>query len=249
MKIVGIIPARYKSSRFEGKPLADICGKPMIWWVYQQVIKVQGLVDVLVATDDERIMNECKKLDINVIMTSETHPDHISRIKEVSDKVEADYYVCVNGDEPLIDPVSIAKVIPNVENNDFYFGGAMRVLSNPAQAVDFANIKIVVNKNNECIYMSRTPIPYPKGTLDFNYNKYIGIECFNKKALDFFADKEMGMIEKIEDIDHLRFIENNKILKFTYVDSESLSVDTPKDLEYVRKIIKEKIDKGELINE
>lgn len=249
MRVIGVIPARYGSTRFTGKPLADICGKPMIWWVYQQVIKTQGLVDVFVATDDERIMNECKKLDINVIMTSTAHPDHISRIKEVSDKVEADYYICVNGDEPLIDPVSIAKLIPNIESKDFYFGGAMRVLSNPAQAIDFANIKIVVNKNNECIYMSRTPIPYPKGTLDFKYNKYIGIECFNKKALDFFVDKEMGMIEKIEDIDHLRFIENNKILKFTYVDSESLSVDTPKDLEYVRKIIKEKIDKGELINE
>ena len=95
MKIVAVIPARYKSTRLPGKPLADICGKPMIWWVYNQVKKVKEFKDIFVATDDERIKETCEKYNIKVIMTRDNHPDHISRVQEVSEKIEADYYVCI----------------------------------------------------------------------------------------------------------------------------------------------------------
>lgn len=115
----------------------------------------------------------------------------------------------------------------------------MRKLTDPAEVINFANIKLVVSNTDKCLYMSRTPVPYPRGTLDVTYNKYVGVECFNKAALDFFVSKPMGDIEKAEDIDHLRFLENDIDLKFTYVDSESLSVDTQKDLEKVRLMIKE----------
>lgn len=94
--------------------------------------------------------------------------------------------------------------------------------------------------------MSRTPVPYPRGTLMFNYKKYVGVECFNKKALDFFVNTPMNDIEKIEDIDHIRFLANGVDLHFNYVDSESISVDTMKDLEKVRYIISKKIEKGEI---
>ncbi len=249
MKIIGVIPARYKSTRFPGKPLADICGKPMIWWVYNQVTQVAKLQDVFVATDDERIAEVCNRYHMKYIMTSDSCPEHITRIHEVSEQVEADYYICVNGDEPLIKPELISKIIPEQIQNDFYFGGAMRILTDPAETIDFANIKIVATEEGKCIYMSRTPVPYPKGTLLFQYNKYVGIECFNKSALDFFVSVPMGSIERIEDIDHLRFIENGKSMLFTYVDSDSLSVDTPKDLEKVRIIIEERLANGEITNE
>jgi 3-deoxy-manno-octulosonate cytidylyltransferase (CMP-KDO synthetase) len=238
MKTIGVIPARYKSTRFEGKPLADICGKPMIWWVYNQVKKVKEFTDVFVAIDDARIQKVCEEENIKYIMTSEKHPEHISRIYEVSENIMADYYVCVNGDEPLIDPVSIAKILPDKIKHDFYFGGAMRILTDPVEAIDSGNIKLVVNSDGRCVYMSRMPVPFPKGTLMFQYNKYVGIECFNKAALDFFVSTPMGKIERIEDIDHLRFIEYGKDLIFRYVESESFSVDTPKDLEKVIQIIK-----------
>lgn len=238
MKIVGIIPARYASTRFPGKPLVDICGKPMIWWVYKRVSSVKEFSEVFVATDDERIEKVCQEYNMKVIMTRNNHPNHISRIQEVSDKIDADYYMCINGDEPLIDPISIQKIIPEKENNDdTVFIGARRKLTDPAETIDSANIKLVIGKNNLCMYMSRTPIPYPKGTLFFDYWKYVGIECFNKKALDFFVNSEMGNIEKVEDIDHLRFLENGVKIYFKEVESESLSVDTPKDLEKVKKII------------
>lgn len=237
MNVIGIIPARYKSTRFEGKPLADICGYPMIWWVYQRVSKVRRFSDVFVAIDDERIRKVCTKLGIKYVMTRDDHPEHISRIHEVSEKVKADLYVCVNGDEPLISPKSIEQAIPDKIDEEFFFSGAMRTLTDPIETIDPANIKIVMSDTGHCVYISRTPVPYPKGTLMFNYKKYVGIECFSKKALDFFVSTPQGNIERIEDIDHLRFLEHGKELKFTLVDSESISVDTHKDLEKVIYII------------
>lgn len=241
MKIVAIIPARYGSSRFPGKPLADICGKPMIWWVYNQVRKVKRFDEVLVAIDSPVVKNTCEEYGINYMMTKEDHPEHISRIHEVSDKIEADLYVCVNGDEPLISPEVIESALPTEKEFDekFFFSGAMRKLTDPVEAVDPANIKVVTSGNGRCIYMSRIPVPFPKGTLLFCYNKYVGIECFSKQALNFFVKTPMGHVERIEDIDHLRFLEHGKELSFKYVNSESISVDTLKDLEKVRKIIEE----------
>lgn len=242
MKIVCIIPARFKSSRFPGKPLADICGKPMIWWVYNQVSKVKRFSDVFVAIDDERIKNVCEEYNIEYVMTRSDHPEHISRIHEVSEKVQADLYVCVNGDEPLISPDCIEHALPETIDDNFFFSGAMRKLKDPAETIDPANIKIVMSDTGRCVYISRTPVPFPKGTLMFDYNKYVGIECFSKKALDFFVSAPQGNVEKIEDIDHLRFLEHGKNITFKYVDSESISVDTPKDLEKVRILMGQKIN-------
>lgn len=241
MKIVAVIPARYSSSRFPGKPLADICGKPMIWWVYNQVKKVKRFNDVVVAIDSPIIRNACEEYGINYMMTKDNHPEHISRIHEVSERIEADMYVCVNGDEPLISPEAIELALPREKDfgENFFFSGAMRKLTDPVEAIDSANIKVVISGNGRCVYMSRIPVPFPKGTLLFSYNKYVGIECFSKQALNFFVNTPMGDVEKIEDIDHLRFLEHGKNLYFKYVDSESISVDTPKDLEKVRKMIQE----------
>lgn len=234
MKIVGVIPARYESTRFPGKPLADICGKPMLWWVYNTVKAIDVFSDIFCAIDDERIQAICDDLDLKYIMTGNNHPNHISRLQEVSDKVEADYYICINGDEPLITEESILPVVPSNISPEPYFGGAMRNLSDPAEVIDSANIKLVVSDRGKCIYMSRVPVPYPKGTLNVTYKKYVGVECFNKKALDFFANTAMGSVEKIEDIDHLRFLENGIEMRFSLVESDSISVDTPKDLDFVR---------------
>ncbi len=241
MKIVAVIPARYASTRFPGKPLADICGHPMIWWVYNRVKKISEFSDVFVATDDERIKKVCDEYNINVIMTRNNHPNHISRVHEVSEKVNADFYMCINGDEPLVDIDSIKKIIPTkVNDKEEVFIGARRKLTDPAETIDSANIKMVIGNNDLCMYLSRTAIPFPKGTLFFDYWKYVGIECFNKKALDFFVSTNMGNVEKVEDIDHIRFLENGKKIYFKEVKSDSISVDTPKDLEKVIKMIKEK---------
>lgn len=240
MKIVGVIPARYCSSRFPGKPLADICGKPMIWWVYNAVIKVESLKEVYIATDDERIKNVCDRYNMKCIMTQDTHDTHIDRISEFAEKVDADLYVCVCGDEPLIDPDVINEVIPNQINEEEEVNILVRKLSDPVETIEPGNIKILFNNLFECISLSRSPIPFPYKTLDFSYYKIIGVECYNKKALEFFSHTEKGRLESIEEVTLMRYIENRKLIKVHLVDSYELSVDTKKDLERIINIIKSK---------
>ena len=246
MKVIGVIPARYASSRFPGKPLADICGKPMIWWVYNQVMQVKEFAEVYVATDDERIADCCKSYGMKVLITGTDTPNHIHRIWEVTEMIEADYYISINGDEPLISPENIRQAFPDkVVSDKPFFQSVYRELKDPAELMDIANVKIVLNKEGACMYQSRYPIPCPKGSLLFTYKKAIGIECFNKRALDFFAHAEMGTLEKIEDIDHLRFLENGIPIYYKKIDSESLSVDTKNDLEKVRIIIENRLKQQE----
>ena len=250
MKIIAVIPARYKSTRFPGKPLADICGKPMLWWVYHHVAKLDVFDDIICAIDNKSVQEICEKYDMKYMMTRDNHPDHISRIHEISEKTDADYYMCINGDEPLISRDCILPVVPSEKTEAPYFGGAMRILKDPAETIDFAKIKLVISEQTgKCLYMSRAPIPYPRGTLLFNYYKYVGVECFNKKALDFFVRTPMNDLEKIEDIDHLRFLANGIDLHFNKVESESISVDTPKDLEKVIKILEKEIKQNKVQGE
>ena len=245
MKIIGVIPARYKSTRFPGKPLADICGKPMIWWVYQQASKVKEFESVYVATDDERISNTCKSYDIPCLITSSDHQTHIHRVHEVSNRTKADYYTVICGDEPLISPNVIKACLPenNIDNNSIYVQGLCRYFTEPSEVLDPANIKIVTNEQEVCVMLSRSPIPFPYKTILFKYKKVVGVECYNKKALDFFVSTPKGYLEQIEDVTLQRFLENKIHVKYKLVESDSLSVDTPRDLEKVRSILN---DKGRL---
>lgn len=241
-KIIGVIPARYKSTRFPGKPLADICGKPMIWWVYQQVIKVPELAEVYVATDDERIKNVCDSYRMNVVMTSSEHPTHVNRVHEVSEEISADFYMVICGDEPLIDPMTIKKALPENKDvqNTMYVGGLCRYFSDPAQVIDPANIKVVTNANDECVLLSRSPVPFPYKSVLFQYKKVVGVECYNKRALDFFVSTEKGFLESIEDVTLQRFLENKIHIKYRLIQSDSLSVDTHRDLEVIIATIKKR---------
>lgn len=243
MNIVGIIPARYNSSRFPGKPIADICGKPMVWWVYNQLKKVEGLRDVYIATDNVKIQSICDKYGLKTIMTSNSHKTHLERLFEVSTIVDADFYINVNGDEPLIEADAIKKVLPyNVDPNTFFVSNLMTDLKSPLEVVDFSKIKIATDIFGYGLYMARSPIPYPKGTYDFLYKKFVGVQCFTKKALQFCYSAERGPLEAAEDIDEFRFLENGQKIKFIDTVVTTLSVDTPKDLEKVKSIISERLN-------
>lgn len=238
MKIIGAIPARYGSSRFPGKPLQDICGKPMLWWVYQQASKVEEFDQVVVATDDRRIADLCEKYGMNYVMTGE-HSTHIARIHEVSTKIDADYYVNINGDEPLIEKETIQAIIPREASDQPKVFGLMKILRDPVELIDPTNIKVAANRDGVALYISRAPIPHPYKTILFEYKKAIGVECWNKAALELFVNSEPGVMEQIEDLVALRFFENGVPMHYTLVESNSLSVDTPKDLEKVRKLVAE----------
>jgi 3-deoxy-manno-octulosonate cytidylyltransferase (CMP-KDO synthetase) len=234
MKIVGVIPARYGATRLPGKPLIDICGKPMIWRVYQNVKQVSAFDEVCIATDDERIRDVGETFGAKVIMTSRDCSCMIDRIWEVSNIIKADYYIAVNCDEPMLEASVIEKIIPYEEDNSKpVVGGLVREFTNPAQVIDPGNIKIVVGEGGYGIYCSRSPVPYPQKTTRFTYKKYVGVELFNKQALDFYMSHEQTEIEKIEDLGSIRFFDHGIRIHYTQVESNSLSVDTERDLEYV----------------
>lgn len=239
MKIVGIIPARYGASRLPGKPILDIQGKPMIWWVYQRAKQAKKINEVLVAADDERIMDSCRKWHIPAVLTGTMHKCAASRLQEVSSKIPADFYVQINGDEPLILPEYIDAVVPPKIPLEEEFGtNIIAPVNSPAEVLDPSNIKVVFDSSLKALYMSRTPIPNPFLSIDVTYYKHVGILGYNKKMLDFYQNSAPGTFEKIEGIDTLRFLDYGKILQFVILEEiQSLSVDTLKDLEYVRKII------------
>jgi len=173
-------------------------------------------------------------------MTSSEHKTHIDTVYEVSTKVNSDLYVVICGDEPLIEPEVISSVIPKVkiDINSIYVSNLIRNFEDPVEVIDPSNIKVVSSNSGNIVMLSRSPIPYPYKSIIFKYKKLIGVECFNKKALDFFHRTTIGTLEKIEDVTLQRFLENNIIIHTNLVESSSLSVDTPNDLEKVKMILK-----------
>ena len=244
MKIVGIIPARYKSTRFPGKPLANINGKPMIWYVYNQAKKVSDFESVIVATDDKKIEDECKKYNMNVVMTSEDNATGTDRVAEVAEKIDADLYVNIQGDEPLIEPeTNKAAIEPFYKNSELLITNLMTKIKNPVDAINCTIPKVITNKDNIGIFLTRSLSPYPKGSISFDYYKQVCVYGFKKEALDFFSNSERGKIEKIEDIEILRFIESGYKVQYIEVDSNSVAVDKKKDLDKVIKIINTRSEK------
>lgn len=254
MRIIGVIPARYKSSRFPGKPLADICGKPMIWWVYKQCMKVEDFEAIYVATDDERIFNTCRELGIQVLMTADTHKTGTDRIGEVAQKIPSDLIVNIQGDEPLLEPKTIRSAIePFYSDPDLKISNLMTKIKDPVDVVNFTVPKVITNKDGIGVYLTRATAPYPKGSLDYAYYKQVCVYGFKPDVLKFYCDYGIkygkAKIEAIEDIEILRFIENGYKVKYIEVDSETVAVDTPNDLDKVRAIIRQKITNGEISNE
>lgn len=238
MKIIGIIPARYQSSRFPGKPLADICGRPMIWWVYNQAVKVPDFAAVYVATDDERIRSVCRELDLNVIMTSAEHPTGTDRVGEVARKIPADLYVNIQGDEPMLEPEIIrAAVLPFYEDPNLQITNLMTEIADPVETVNFTVPKVITNRDNIGVYLTRSTAPYPKGRIDYKYYKQVCVYGLKPEALEFYCRSPRGKIESIEDIEILRFIEAGYRVRYVEVKSNSIAVDTQKDLEKVNKLL------------
>lgn len=241
MKIVCTIPARYKSSRFPGKPLADLLGKPIIWWVYQKVKVVSGIDDIYVATDSQKIEDVCRQYEIPVVMTSDTHPTGVDRIAEVAQRIQADFYLLIQGDEPLIESETITDMVAHInEDPDISCIRTFKApIKNPVDAVNSTIIKIVTDRNDNVLFASRSPIPYPKGGIDFQYYKSVGVYAYPREELLKYASLPKGELERAEDHDFMRMLENGIRIKAYKRDTSTISVDTPKDLERVRKILEE----------
>ncbi len=240
-KILGVIPARYGSSRFPGKPLADIHGKPMIWWVYKQAEKSKLLTDIVIATEDDRIAEACKTLGLACIMTSKSHPTGTDRVAEVAKKIPADLYINVQGDEPLIDPRVIDLAVkPMIDDPSIRVLNLMSEIVHMHELVSSTVPNVVTNHAGEAIFYSRLPIPYPKNA-GVRYMKQVCVYGFKPEALLAFSSLPTGAIEQYEEIELLRFIENRIPIRMIEVVSDNIAVDTPSDLKLVREIMATKL--------
>ena len=246
MRVVAILPARYGSSRLRGKPLLDLWGRPMLWWVYQQVRKSRKIEEVWVATDSPEIQAMCRECHMLCRMTSPQCPTSTQRVWEAAQSIPADVYVCVNGDEPLISPEVVEAVLPQ-KLSCFYARNLMAPVRSPVELLDESNIKVVTDVMGRALCFSRSPIPHPKGSLEVTYYKHLGVLAYTKEALEFFAHTPKGPLEQVEDVNELRFVEHGKPLRMIPVESRSLSVDTEKDLAHVRRLVEEKLRQGELV--
>jgi len=249
MKISAIIPARYGSTRFEGKPLADILGKPMIQYVYEGVRQSKLIDEVIVATDHQRIFETVKSFGGKAVMTSPTHSTGTDRVAEVAKKLKSEIIVNVQGDEPLIKGTIIDNAIRPLLTDDAV---PMSTLITRIEEVrDWLNphiVKVVVDQKNFALYFSRSPIPFPRdlsigrleshpfGTdrpLPKRVFKHIGVYVFRRKFLLHFSKMKPTPLEKLEKLEQLRALENGYSIKVTPVDYEPIPVDTPEDLQKV----------------
>ena len=242
-KIIGVIPARGQSTRFPGKPLAPIFGKPMIYHVYQSALKYSHWSDLYVATDDEIIDAACSSMNIPCIMTSPKHGDCIDRAAEVATILDkkgkgADKYIIIQGDEPLFDASILdADMSPSVV-------GFYTKVTKEEEMQNPNVVKVIVSKNLRAVYFSRYRIPYDedrtrKRSDPLNVDKQIGVYALSSEALRQFTTLGVSYLEGVEGIGMLRFIENDIDVHMRYAQYDSMGVDVPEDIERVEKILRD----------
>lgn len=238
MKFLGVIPSRYASTRLEGKPLKDICGHTMVEWVYKRALKSK-LDGVVVATDDERIVDEVKSFGGNVILTRKDHINGTSRIAEVCETY-TDYDVIVNiqGDEPLIEPDMINSIIDSfIEDNTIPMSTLKYKLTDMAEIENPNAVKVVTDKNDFAIYFSRSVIPYPRNLNMNNYYKHVGIYGYKRDFVMEYAKMASTPLELSESLEQLRVLENGDKIKVLETPYKIIGVDTQEELERVREYI------------
>lgn len=245
MNAVAFIPARFGSTRLNGKPLADIGGKPMVQWVYEQAKKARLIDDVTVATDDERILKAVESFGGRAVLTSSAHRSGTDRIAEAAEKTTADIIVNMQGDEPLIEPELIDRAVaPMLEDPNLLVCTLKTEITEEEEYYNPNAVKVVTDKDGYALYFSRSPIPYGKGSflkLRSRPYKHIGLYVYRRDFLLKFPKLEPTPLEETESLEQLRALENGYRIKVVETKYNPISVDTPEDLERVRRLIKARL--------
>lgn len=248
MKAVGVIPARWASTRFEGKMLALLNGQPLIEHVWRQAKKSRVLEEILIACDDQRIWDAAKSFGAKVVMTDKDHKSGTDRIAQAAADISADVIVNIQGDEPLIDPAvidNLAKAL--LDNTNVVMATVIKPISRPEDLDNPNIVKTVIDCENNALYFSRFPIPYNREKKPFSdavYYKHLGIYAYRKDFLLKFKNLPVSYLEEIEKLEQLRVLSAGYKIKTIQTQHETLGVDTPQDLVLAERMLKEKSTNG-----
>ncbi len=252
MKAVGIIPARYKATRFEGKVLAPLCGKPVIQHVWEKAKGAHNLDDLIIAADDDRIIKGVESFGGKATLTAKQHPSGTDRLREIANPLDVDVVVNIQADEPLIQPAMIDELVMELfEDRDIVMATLMKRIDNPEDINNPNVVKVVVDKDNFALYFSRTAIPfYKKGTAPFFPRvekeqekgrcplfKHIGLYSYTKDFLFTFANLPPSTLERAEGLEQLRALENGYKIKVLETAYDTVGIDTPEDLKKAEEIL------------
>jgi 3-deoxy-manno-octulosonate cytidylyltransferase (CMP-KDO synthetase) len=249
MNIVGIVPARFASTRFPGKPLVDINGKSMIQRVYEQCLLSKHLSRVIIATDDERIMSHVKEFGGDVILTSPQHQSGTDRCAEVMEKIQPEKWsaaINIQGDEPFIHPDQIDLLCSTFNDKSTSIATLVKKITTSDELFNHNNVKVILNKLNRAIYFSRSPIPYNRNFPEqewlrhSTYYKHIGIYGYQTNTLFEISKLSKTNLEIAESLEQLRWIENGYSIRAEITSLESIAIDTPEDLIRVKESFPEK---------
>ena len=242
IKVVAVIPARFASIRFPGKPLAMLGNKPLIQHVYDSAVQTDLFDRIIVATDDKRIFGKVERFGGEVVLTSKHHKSGTDRIAEVCKNLEVEIIVNIQGDEPFISKEPLQKLISVFDEPTVQVASLMHKL---VEEIENTNIvKVVCDNNNFALYFSRSPIPFYRTSnstlrnLQSEFFKHIGVYAFRREALFRFIQLPMGKLEQIEKLEQLRFLENGIKIKMVETSFQGIGIDTPEDLKKAELILK-----------
>jgi len=245
-KILGVIPARFGSTRFPGKVLAEIAGKPMLRHVYERACLSTYLTSVIIATDDERVYAVARSFGARVRMTRADHISGTDRAAEVASAEEAEIVVNIQGDEPLISPAAIdAAILPMVHEPELVMGTLKKRIEDAREIADPNVVKVVTDRAGDAIYFSRCAIPFERDKSGGTpYFKHIGLYVYSRDFLLRYSALPVGPLETAERLEQLRALENGFRIRVVETEYESLGVDTPEDLQRVSRLFDASILQG-----
>jgi len=233
LNILGVIPARFNSTRLPGKALREIAGRPMIHWVYLNAKRSPLLTALVVATDSPEIQASCEAGNIPVFLTGE-HPSGTDRVHEVLTRTDADIYVNIQGDEPTLRPDHLALMLKPFSDDSGARVTTLKVAITPAEAADPNNVKVVTADNGNALYFSRYSVPYDRaGTGNVPHFKHIGLYAYTREALDLYHSLPQSSLELSESLDQLRFLQNGVPIYVAETLHDTVGVDTEADLQRV----------------
>ena len=236
-KILGVIPARFASTRFPGKVLSLISSKPMLQHVYERASQARYLTSTIIATDDERILRAARRFGASVRLTRADHLSGTDRVAEIASAENAEIIVNIQGDEPLIDPAAIdAAILPLVHEPDIVMATLKKRIEDPREIQDPNVVKVVTDRDGDAIYFSRHPIPFARDGAPVDHYKHTGLYVYRRDFLLQYSLLPVGPLEQAEKLEQLRALENGFRIRVVETEYESLGVDTPEDLDRVSRL-------------